>query len=61
LKATTEKRLSLAAVQDKDKILLAIQADAVMRQRWDRYCKENYYAHGIAFEEPMGILIKLLS
>jgi len=61
LKATTEKRLSLAAVQNKDKILLAIQADAVMRQRWDRYCKENCYAHGIAFEVPMGILIKQLS
>jgi predicted nucleotidyltransferase component of viral defense system len=61
LKATAEKRLSLAAVQDKDKILLAIQSDAVMRQRWDRYCHENYYAHGIAFDEAMEMLSGLLN
>ena len=42
LKATSEKMMSLAALQDKEKIILTIQSDSTMRQRWGRYCKENY-------------------
>lgn len=60
LKATAEKRQSLTALQDRDKILQTIQTDAVMRQRWDRYCQENYYAKGIAFEKVMEMLTGLL-
>ena len=60
LRATTEKRQSLTALQDKDEILQTIQTDAVMRQRWDRYCQENYYAKGIAFEKVMELLAGLL-
>jgi hypothetical protein len=32
---------------DKEKILLTIQTDPTMRQRWERYCNEYYYAKGI--------------
>jgi len=54
LNATSKKRMSLGALQDKDKILLTIKIDPTMRQRWDRYCKENYYANGIGFDEVIG-------
>jgi predicted nucleotidyltransferase component of viral defense system len=47
LNATAQKRTSLAALRDQDKILQSIQTDTIMRQRWERYCKENYYANGI--------------
>jgi predicted nucleotidyltransferase component of viral defense system len=60
LKATAEKRMSLPALQDKDKILKTIQSDAVMRQRWDRYCHENYYARSIGFDDAMTVLNDLL-
>jgi len=59
LKATSEQRLSLAALQEKEKILQAIQSDPTMRQRWDRYCKENYYATAIDFDEVIEILMEI--
>jgi predicted nucleotidyltransferase component of viral defense system len=61
LHATSDKRMSLAALQDKEKILLTIQSDVIMRQRWDRYCKENYYANGIEFDEMIGVLIDIIN
>jgi predicted nucleotidyltransferase component of viral defense system len=57
LHTTSEKRRSLGALQDKDKILLTIKSDPIMKQRWDRYCKENYYANGIDFDEVIKVLI----
>jgi len=59
LHATFKKRMSLAALQDKEKILRTIQADAIMKKRWERYCKENYYANGIGFDEVIEILIEI--
>jgi predicted nucleotidyltransferase component of viral defense system len=59
LQATAEKRLSLDALRDSQKIIQTIQADAVMRQRWDRYCKEYYYANGIPFDEVIETLTEL--
>ena len=59
LNATSEKRGSLSALQDKELILRTIQSDAIMRQRWDRYCKENYYAKDIEFDEVISILIDI--
>jgi predicted nucleotidyltransferase component of viral defense system len=56
LHATSEKRGSLSALQDKEKILATIQSDANMGQRWDRYCEENFYAKGISFDDVMGTL-----
>ena len=61
LNATSEKRGSLSALQDKEKILGTIQSDAIMRQRWERYCKENYYATGIAFDDVAEILIEIVN
>jgi predicted nucleotidyltransferase component of viral defense system len=61
LNATAQKRMSLAALRDKDKILLTIEADLVMRQRWDRYSKENYYANGIDFAQVMEALIEIVN
>lgn len=61
LNATSEKRGSLSAINNKDEILGTIQSDAVMRQRWERYCKENYYAKSIAFDDVIGSMIELLN
>jgi predicted nucleotidyltransferase component of viral defense system len=61
LKATSDKRMSLTALQDKGKILLTIQSDPIMRQRWERYCKENFYANGINFDEVIGILMEIIN
>ena len=59
LKATSEKRGSLLALQNKEIILQTIQSDAIMRQRWDRYCKEYYYAKDIEFDDVIGVLINI--
>lgn len=61
LSSTSKKRMSLDALQDKDKILLTIKSDPIMRQRWDRYCKENYYANGIDFDEVIEVLIDIIN
>ena len=61
LNATAQKRTSLAALRDQDIILQSIQTDKIMRQRWERYCKENYYANGIEFDVVIGILKELAS
>ena len=60
LNATAQKRTSLAALNDQDKILQSIKADATMRQRWERYCKENYYANGIGFDEVIDTIFDIL-
>ena len=59
LKATSDKRMSFMALQEKEKNLLMIQSDPIMRQRWDRYSKENYYANGIGFDEVISILMEI--
>jgi len=61
LNATSEKRMSHVALHDKDRILLEIQSDPIMRQRWDRYCKENYYANGIEFDRVIEVLIDIVN
>ncbi len=61
LHATSEKRMSHMALQNKDMILRNIQSDSTMRQRWDRYCKENYYAKGIEFDKVIEILFAIVS
>jgi predicted nucleotidyltransferase component of viral defense system len=60
LNATSKKRMSLGVLQDKEKIIQTIQSDAIMRQRWDRYCRENYYANGIQFDQVIGALIDIV-
>lgn len=61
LNATSEKRGSLSALQDKEKILRTIQSDTIMRQRWERYSKGNYYAIDIAFDDVIGVLIDIVN
>lgn len=61
LKATSEKRMSLSAFQDKERILLTIQSDPTMRQRWERYCNEYYYAKDIMFDDVISILLGIVS
>ena len=56
LKATSEKRSSLAAIQEKESILTTIQLDSTMRQRWERYSKDNFYANGITFDEVLQVI-----
>jgi predicted nucleotidyltransferase component of viral defense system len=61
LNATSGKRGSLSTLQDKETILRTIQSDTIMRQRWERYSKENYYATGIAFDDVIGVLIDIVN
>lgn len=60
LKATSEKRGSLQALQGKDGILGNIRSDLSMQQRWIRYCENNYYARGIEFDAVIEVLADLL-
>lgn len=60
LHATCEKRMSQKALQSKDEILRNIQSDPTMQQRWDRYCKENYYANGIGFDDVIDVLFEMI-
>lgn len=59
LKATSEKRFSSQAINEHLQILMTIQSDPVMRQRWDRYSKEYHYANGIIFSEVLEVIRKL--
>jgi predicted nucleotidyltransferase component of viral defense system len=61
LNATSKRRGSLLALQNKETILRTIQSDTIMRQRWVRYCRENYYAKGIAFDDVIGLLIDIVN
>jgi predicted nucleotidyltransferase component of viral defense system len=61
LSATMKHRDSLEVLQDRAKILRAIQADTFMLQRWERYSREYYYAREINFNEIIRVLIDILS
>ena len=61
LNATARKRASLTALQDQRKILQAIQSDPPMRQRWDLYCKGNFYANNIEFDAVIKSLEEILN
>jgi predicted nucleotidyltransferase component of viral defense system len=60
LNATSKKRMSLIALKDKENIIRTIQLDPIMRKRWERYCKENYYANGIEFDEVIKVLTEMI-
>lgn len=61
LKATARKRASLTALQDQREILQAIQSDLSMRQRWDLYCRDNFYANSIEFDEVIKSIEEILN
>ena len=48
------------ALQAKEEILKMIRSDATMKQRWARYCNDNYFAKDIEFDEVIEILADLL-
>ncbi len=60
LKATAQKRMSLAALEDREQIINNIQSDKPIKKRWERYCKENYYAKGILFNEVLSVLREII-
>lgn len=60
LKGTAEKRSSLGRVDEWHIILETIRFDAPMRQRWERYCRDNYYARGIIFDEVVDAVERIL-
>ncbi len=59
--ATSTNRGSLPSLEDNETILRTIQSDSLMRERWGRYCKENYYARDIGFDQVIKVLIDLLN
>jgi predicted nucleotidyltransferase component of viral defense system len=61
LNATAQKRASVTALQDRKKILHAIQSDLLMRRRWDLYCKENFYANSIEFDDVINSVVEILN
>jgi predicted nucleotidyltransferase component of viral defense system len=60
LQAASETRGSLSILQSKNEILQNILSDPSMRQRWELYCNEYYYAAGIAFDEVLGVLTEII-
>jgi len=60
LSATSERRGSMQAVKEKDRILEMIRTDPTMQQRWSRYSRENEYARGIEFNAVIGAMIDIL-
>jgi predicted nucleotidyltransferase component of viral defense system len=61
LRATSEKRMSLTQVEKWDAILESIINDTTMRQRWERYARDNYYAREITFEDVLTSVRNILS
>lgn len=57
--ATMKKRNSLSSLENKRNILQIILSDETMRKRWEIYCKENYYAKDIRFDEVINTLIDI--
>jgi len=60
LKSTAERRSSLAELENRSVILGKIQVDPSMRQRWDRYARDNHYAREISFDDVMAELQSLI-
>jgi len=61
LNATAQKRSSLPFLQDQRRILQAIQTDSLMKRRWDLYCRENFYANSIEFDDVINSLVEILN
>jgi len=60
LKATAKKRESLDALANRKRIIETIRSDGMIRQRWERYCAENKYARGIAFDDVLDIVATII-
>jgi hypothetical protein len=53
--------MSLTQVEKWDAILESIINDTTMRQRWERYARDNYYAREITFEDVLTSVRNILS
>lgn len=60
LRATAEKRLSLPALAEWQPTLQALQTDPTMRQRWERYSRDNRYTKGVTFDQTIEAIRDLL-
>lgn len=60
LNATAQNRMSVDTLKNASAIIQSIHDDSTMRIRWDRYCKENYFANGIPFEEVIRVIQHVL-
>lgn len=60
LLATSERRGSMQAIQEQEKILETIRADPSMQQRWNRYQRANEYARGIEFDKAIEVIASIL-
>ena len=61
LNATARRRASMTALRDQREILQAIRSDPPMRQRWDLYCRDNFYANDIEFDEVIKSLNEIMN
>ncbi len=58
--ATAEKRGSLFLLQNVENNLATIRTDSIMGSRWSSYCRDNFYAEGISFNEVIELLTGIL-
>ena len=61
LRTTAEYRSSISSLEKKTEMLNNLRADVLIKERWERYCKDNYYAKGIDFNEVIDVLEQLLA
>jgi hypothetical protein len=54
VRATAEKRGSLAAINNYESVLSLIESDETMRSRWNGYSKAYSYSSGIDFSETVA-------
>lgn len=60
LQNTAQKRGSSVAIQDWERIISSIQADAIMRQRWEQYRKSYRYAKDIEVVEVIDAVKEVM-
>lgn len=60
LTATSQNRMSLAALQDTEKIISTLRTNETMQRRWLVYAKENDYAKDIKFDEIIQALTQIV-
>ena len=60
LRATAKKRGSISAIENHEAILLAIETDENMQNRWDGYSKTYSYSKGIGFTKAIEAVRDLL-
>lgn len=60
LRATAKKRMSLVQLDKWEAVLGVILEDPTMRQRWERYARDNYYASKVTFEDVMTSVRNIL-